>query len=270
MAGKNPLKIIMQWLKLPETRDIADLDDPATTELHRRIIEQKTFLRNTYIDFYRQFAKSVADPDNKVLVELGSGGGFIKKCIPNVITSDVLELAGVDKVFSAMQMPFDDGSVDAFFMIDVLHHISDTRAFFREAQRCLKVDGKIVMIEPANTIWARFIYTRWHHEGFDPGGRWGLEDTGPLSSANGAIPWIVFCRDRGIFQKEFPQLDIRQIRPHTPLRYLISGGLTLRQLLPGFAYPVVRAMEIILWPMNSIVGMFLTIELQKTRSPLGI
>lgn len=48
-------------------------------------------------------------------------------------------------------MPFQDKSVSAFMMIDVLHHIKDSRQFFKEMQRCLKPGGKIVMIEPANT-----------------------------------------------------------------------------------------------------------------------
>ena len=259
---------MLDWLRLPETAGVENLDDPATSLLHGRIIRKKAFLAKTYRSFYHVFRRAV-EPEvaGKTLVELGSGGGFIKEVIPNTITSDVMELPNVDRVFSAMEMPFADESVDAFFMIDVLHHIGDTHAFLRQGQRCLKDNGKIVMIEPANTMWARFVYTHFHHEGFDPSGRWGLEGTGPLSSANGAIPWIVFCRDRSMFESEFPHLKIRQVRCHTPLRYLISGGLTLRQLLPGFAYPAIRILETILWPLNRVVGLFLTIELQKTCSP---
>jgi hypothetical protein len=122
---------IIEWLKLPETRHIEDLDDPATTLLHAKIINKKPFLRKLYIDYYKQLRKAVPDFENKVLVELGSGGGFIKEIIGNVIMSDVLELPNVDKVFSAVSMPFGETSVDAFFMFDVLHHIADPRAFFR-------------------------------------------------------------------------------------------------------------------------------------------
>ncbi len=107
----------IDWLKLPETMGIEDLDDPATTLLHAEIIQKKPFLKKLYIDFYRQFEKAVSDSKNKVLVELGSGGGFIKEVINNVITSDVLELPNVDKVFSALDMPFEEASVDAFFYV---------------------------------------------------------------------------------------------------------------------------------------------------------
>ena len=253
----------VEWLKLPETRYIKDLDDPAATLLHAKIVQKKPFLKKLYIDFYKQFRRAVPDFEKKVLVELGSGGGFIKEVIGNVITSDILELPNVDKVFSAVSMPFEETSVDAFFMFDVLHHIADPKAFLKEALRCLKVSGKIVMIEPANTLWARFIYKNFHHERFDTQAKWGLEETGPLSQGNGAIPWIIFSRDRKIFENEFPSLRIVDMRNHTPLRYLLSGGLTLRQLVPSFTYPLIKAVEYGLSPINDWLGMFQTIELQR-------
>lgn len=254
---------IFEWLRLPETRCVKDLDDPATTLLHAKIIRKKPFLGKVYIDFYKQFKKTIPDYEKKFLVELGSGGGFIKEVIPNVITSDTLELPNVDKIFSVFDMPFEQGGVDAFFMLDVLHHITNPRAFFKEALRRLKAGGKIVMIEPANTLWSRVIYRNFHHELFDMQAQWELEEIGPLSHGNGALAWIIFTRDRKIFEEEFPSLKIVSMHNHTPLRYLLSGGLTLRQLVPSFTYPAVKAVEYLLSPLNKLLGMFQTIELQK-------
>ncbi len=254
---------LLELLKLPEVKSIEDLDDPASTALHRRIIQRKGFLKKLYIDFYRQFKCEMSRCEGKVLVELGSGGGFIKDVIPNVITSDVLELDSVDRVFSATDMPFDNASVDAFFMIDVLHHLPRPRLFFSEALRCLKPGGGIIMIEPANTVWSRFIYRNFHHEPFEPEAEWELDEGGPLSGANGAIPWIIFGRDRHLFEREFPDLKIISVRRHTPIRYLLSGGFTLRQLVPGWSYGLVKGFEYIVSPLNGITGMFQTIVLRK-------
>ena len=254
---------LLEWLKLPEIRDIDNLDAPDVTVLHADIIRKKPFLKRVYIDFYTQFAEFVQGHEGKVLVEIGSGGGFIKEVIGNVITSEVIELPGVDKVFSALDMPFDEGSVDAFFMFDVLHHITEPRKFFAEALRCLKEGGKIVMIEPANTPLSRYIYKNFHHEPFDEQSNWELDRIGRLSHANGAMPWIIFTRDREIFEKEFPFLKIVKIRNHTPLRYLLSGGLTLRQLVPSFTYTPIKYLEYLLFPLNNLLGMFQTIVLQK-------
>lgn len=264
--ARNIMKII-DWLRIPETMRIENLDDPATALLHAEIIQKKAFLKRLYIDFYRQLEKAVSDPEKKVLVELGSGGGFIKEVISNVITSDLLELPHVDRVFSAVSMPFENDSVDAFVMIDVLHHMADPGAFLEEAGRCLRDSGKIVMIEPANTPWSRFIYKNFHHELFDTTDQWKLERERPLSVANGALPWIIFSRDREQFDKAFPCLRIVRMYSHTPLLYLLSGGLTLRQLVPSFSYPVFKLLERVLSPFNSLLGMFQTIELQKVVCP---
>jgi SAM-dependent methyltransferase len=255
---------ITEWLKLPETKNIQNLDDASTTILHGKIIQKKPFLKRVYIDYYNQFKKSVPNNiEDKILIELGSGGGFLKEIIPNVITSDILDLPDVDKCFSGLRMPFEKNSIDAFFMIDVLHHINNSRLFFKELDRCLKVGGKVVMIEPANTLLGGFIFRNFHHEPFDTKGGWGLKGDGPLSSANMAIPWIIFYRDRKSFINDFPSLRIKELRPHTPFRYLLSGGVSMRQLLPTFSYNLVKGFETIISPFNRYLGMFYTIEIEK-------
>lgn len=252
-----------RFLQLPEVQDIKDVDDPETTLAYGRVIRKKPFLKRLYTDFYLQLKERLPQKNNPVYVELGSGCGFMKEVIPSVTTSDVLPLPDIDKQFSALHMPYADYSVDAFLMLDVLHHIGDTRAFFKELNRCLTTGGKILMIEPANTMWSRFLYKHFHQEPFDPSAGWEFPATGPLSSANSALPWILFYRDRLQFEKEFPALRIRTLRPHTPFRYVLSGGVTMRQLLPSFMYPFVKAFEFFLTPFNGHIGMFLTIEIEK-------
>jgi SAM-dependent methyltransferase len=255
---------VLSWLKLPEATEVQDLDDPNNIYVLRQIIQRKPFLRKTYIRFYKDLLVRTKDaPPDGLFIELGSGAGFLKSMAPYVVTSDVLPYEGVDRVFSALDMPFEDESVSAFMMIDVLHHIKDSRLFFKEMQRCLKPGGKIVMIEPANTPWSSFIYRNFHHEPFDIQGGWGFKEGGPLSGANMAIPWIIFERDLRIFNQDFPCLKVRDISAHTPLQYLISGGLSMRQLLPSWTCQVVQVLEYFLKPFNSFMGMFMTIELEQ-------
>jgi len=255
---------ILSWLRLPEAREVSDLDSLKTTELHGRIILKKPFLRKTYLGFYRQFSEAACLLPGQKAVEIGSGGGFLKKVMPQVTTSDVLPATGVDICFSAEKIPFDDNSVDAFFMLNVFHHIKDPRAFLSEAVRCLKPGGSIVMIEPANTAWGRLIYKTFHHEVFDVAAGWHVEGSGPLSGSNSAMPYIVFIRDREKFEAEFSTLKISGLYCHTPFSYLISGGFSIRQLLPGCLFGLVRTGEYILSPLNNYLGMFMTIKLVKT------
>lgn len=254
----------IDWLRLGESKEIVSLDDPSTSLLHAKIIQEKHFLKKIYIDFYKQFKKSMSgNSKEKVLIELGSGGGFIKEVIPNVITSDIIGLPTVDKIFSALRMPFENNTVDTFFMINVFHHINDAESFLKELDRCLKVGGKVVMIEPANTMWGRFIWKNFHHEPFDPSMEWFFEGTSPLSSANGALPWIVFCRDRERLKRQFPSLEIESLTVHTPFRYLASGGVSMKQFLPLSFYNLILGLEKALGLLSRYLGMFMTIRLRK-------
>ena len=255
---------ILRFLQLPYMSRMKDLDDPQITILRRGIIQENVFLKNLYTDFYSTFKRSLKHiPKRRKLVELGGGGGFIKKIIPDVITSDVIKLPDVDLHFSATDMPFKNESIDRFFMLNVIHHIHDTRLFFKEIDRCLKRGGMLIAIEPANTLWSRFIYQNFHYEEFNPQGDWTLKSQKALSDANGALPWIIFVRDRKKFQKLFPRLTIRNIIPHTPIQYLVSGGVSYRQLLPSWTYPFVKGIEDLATPLSRYIGMFYTIEIEK-------
>ncbi|OGX07984.1 MAG: hypothetical protein A2Z88_01460 [Omnitrophica WOR_2 bacterium GWA2_47_8] len=241
-----------------------NLDDPSTVFIHAKIIKRNRFLKNLYIDFYEQLKGPLKDlPVTATIVELGSGGGFIKEVLPQVMTTDIVNSSPVDMHFSGQDMPFGDKTVDAFVMLNVLHHIPDPKQFFSEINRCLKEGGKFVMIEPANTIWGRFVYRNFHHEPFDVKAGWKLEGSGPLTDANGALPWMIFIRDRKIFEGTFPKLKIKNIDHHTAFCYLLSGGVSYRPLVPAGMYHFFKFLGRVLRPLRRWVGMFYTIELQK-------
>lgn len=143
-------------LEHPLTRGLP-LDDPSTTEARRQIIQQKGFLRQIYVDWYRDVAAQVPPGEGAVL-ELGSGAGFLGEYIPDLVTSEILRCSGVRVVLDARQMPFRDGALRAVVMTDVLHHLPQVRAFFREAARCVRPGGAIVMVEPWVTPWSRVMY----------------------------------------------------------------------------------------------------------------
>jgi SAM-dependent methyltransferase len=239
-----------------------DIDSPERTLIHREILLKKKFMRELYLEWYTYFKQSFEGLTQGKMVEIGSGGGFLKEIIPEVLTSDIIPLPTNDLTFSALVMPFHDGELSAIFMIDTFHHLPDCEMFLKESERVLKVGGKIIMIEPANSLWGRFIYTNFHHEPFNPGGEWTFPSSGPLSGANGALPWIVFKRDRELFKEKFPSLTIKIMKNHTPLRYLLSGGFTMNQLLPDFMYSPIKWIEKLVLPVQGF-SMFTKIEIEK-------
>jgi SAM-dependent methyltransferase len=239
------------------------IDDPATTNLRRSIVTSKPFLRAIYEDWYRAILGRLPHGQGSIL-ELGSGAGFFQQFVPDVITSEVFECPGVQLVADARHLPFSAGELRAIVMTDVLHHIPDVASFFHEATRCLRPGGVVVMVEPWVSSWSRMIYTHLHHEPFEPEvERWDFPARGPLSDANGALPWILFERDRIRFEQVFPKLTIEEIRPMMPFRYLVSGGVSMRTLMPGWTTSLWKAIEKTCEPQMKRLAMFALISLRR-------
>ena len=140
------------------------LDTPERTVKHREIILNKPFLKNLYKEWYQIFTDEIPLLPEGKLVELGSGGGFLKESNPSVICTDILPMQTNDLTFSALNMPFRDEEISGLFMIDTFHHIPDAEIFLQETYRVLKKGGEIIMTEPANSIFTVSIYgnpKRW-------------------------------------------------------------------------------------------------------------
>nr|MDQ3072708.1 hypothetical protein [Bacteroidota bacterium] len=94
-------EFILKRLRLPEYNEDIDLDDPKVTEMRMGIILRKPFLRKLYTDWYNIFIKKLKGVPEGKIIEIGSGGGFLKEMLPEVITSDVMPLSCNDMAFSA-------------------------------------------------------------------------------------------------------------------------------------------------------------------------
>lgn len=259
-----PAALLRRLLGHPLTASL-DLDDPATTELRKQIILSKPFLKAIYDEWYTILVRGLPSGEGHVL-ELGSGAGYMARFLPELITSEVFYCSGVRLVADGRRLPFAEGSLRGILMTNVLHHIPNVREFFREALRCLRPGGKILMIEPWVTPWSRFVYTHFHHEPFDPEAPdWSFAADGPLSSANGALPWIIFDRDREKFRAEFPGLVVERVCPLMPFRYLVSGGVAMRSLMPGFTHSMWASLERALDAQMSRLGMFAAVSVVKSE-----
>jgi SAM-dependent methyltransferase len=246
----------------PLTRGL-DIDDPRTTHLRLQIIQQKSFLQQIYQEWYREIAATLPPGEGAVL-ELGAGAGFMRDFIPNLITSEIFYCPNIRAVLDGLRLPFVAKSLRGIVMTDVLHHLPQPRLFFAEATRCVRPGGVVVMIEPWVTPWSRFVYSRLHHEPFQPeSSSWELPIAGPLSGANGALPWIIFARDRSKFEQEFPRWQIELIKPIMPFRYLLSGGVSLRTLVPGCSFGLWREVENAFSRWSNQLAMFAQIVLRR-------
>jgi len=246
-----------------------DPDDSRTTELRRRIIKEKRFLHRIYEEWYGDLIAAIPAPDacpGRIL-ELGSGGGFLSDLLPECITSEVFYFKDMDLSLDARALPFADGSLRAIIMVDVFHHISNIVDFLREAERTLAPGGIVAMWESWNTPWSRFIYKTLHPEPFETEATdWSFTASGHLSGANGALPWIVFERDKAIFAKDFPQLKVEKLRLDYPFSYLASGGVSTWFSAPKMLFSLIRMLERRLSVFEKQMAMFAFILLRKVDS----
>ena len=250
------------WLAHPLTRGLSP-DDPRTTARRKQIVLAKPFLRRIYEGWYDEIRAALPEGPGAVL-EIGAGGGFLKQRVPDLVASEILPVPGVDVVLDGTALPFRDRSLRAIVMTNVLHHIGAPRAFLAEAGRCVREGGRIVCIEPWVSPWAALVMRVVNHEPFDPDARtWEFDAARPLSDANGALPWIIFERDRAVFQREFPQWDVEVRRPGMPFRYVLSGGVASRVSAPAWSFPLVTRIEQFLTDRTRRLDMFATIVLTR-------
>jgi len=259
------LKKLKTFLIHPLMRDI-DLDDPESISRVSQIIQEKSFLRQIYNHWYSSIRESLPDSIKGPVLELGSGGGFLEKYVPDLVKSEILQVPGVDIVLDGLLLPITRGSLRGIVMVDVLHHLPNAKSFFSEASYCVKKGGVLVMLEPWTTCWSRYVYGNLHHEPFDMDiDKWEFPKGGPLSQANSALPWIIFHRDSDIFQYEFPEWKIKDIKLHTPFTYLLSGGVSLRSFIPGFSFKLCQFFEHLLQPWMKSFAMFATIVIERKK-----
>jgi SAM-dependent methyltransferase len=202
-------------------------------------------------------------PQPGAILELGSGGSYLKDLETSIITSDVVANVA-DRVIDARHLPFADNSVRALLLTHVFHHIPDADVFFKEAQRVLVPGGVISMIEVAHTPFARFFFKNFHHEPYQDGCKdWAFAQNNSMMDSNQALSWMVFVRDRFEFEKRHPALKIETIASLPWLNYLLSGGVTARYLIPNFMNGLLIGIEKFLEPFAPVFSLHWHICIRK-------
>ncbi len=262
------LKIVSQKLADPRLEGI-DVDSDRLVEVHRQIMLEKPMMNQVFKDFYNK----CIELDNTYFsgtgqrIEIGAGVSFFKNEYPEVIATDIKEATNLDRVLDALNMDLADKSVSAFYGLNCFHHFPKPRKFFAELERTLVQGGGCVLIEPYYGPIATKMYKNlFDTEIFDPEQKEWESESGIMQGANQALSYMVFIRDRDKFEREFPQLEIVKIEIlNNYLRYLISGGLNFRSLLPSFISPLIRGTEYLFKPINKYLGLHYAIVIRKKK-----
>lgn len=235
---------------------------------HRERWDHKKILRDIYTDWYQTIIENITK-DGRTL-EIGSGGGNLKKYCSGLITSDCVYCEWLDVILDAHKLPYSDNSLDNIIIIDVLHHLECPYLFLQEVQRVLKNKGRLIMLEPYISPFSYLIYNYFHQEGmdfgfdaFDRGGDIERHYKKPFDG-NNAIPKIIFFKELKKFNNEFPSFQIVKQKLISFIFYPLSGGYEHKCLVPNWSVPVFLFLERVLslFPRLFAFRMFLVLELK--------
>lgn len=251
-----------------------DKDSEDRIKVHNEILSSKKMMREVFAEFYNS-CLAIAEKEftncNGDELEIGAGVSFFKSIRPNLIVTDIVPAPNLDMVLDAQNMhQIRDESLKAIYALNVFHHLPDPKLFFKELIRVLKPGAGCILIEPFYGTLAKPFYQNLHaSEHFNPEqADWEAKDEiGVMTNANQALSYIVLVRDRARFEALFPELEIVISRPlQNYLRYLFSGGINFRQLLPDLFIPILKLIEKMLKPVSKHTALHHMIVIRKKSS----
>lgn len=221
------------------------------------------------------FVASRIDGINSML-EIGAGRGLTQNYlkVDSLVKTDVIKQPWIDVVANGEGLPFEDGSFDAVLMVAVLHHMAFPLRALQEAQRVVRLNGKIFILEPHGSAALRLLLYAANHEYFDPTVNPYAEENCKSSIdpsiGNNAIGDLIFS-DHGQFRKRFPGLRVDHHKISEFLLFANSGGVNVSLPyipLPTRALTLVKRIDetiVARWP--NYFGLSQEIVLQRISEP---
>ena len=182
-------------------------------------------------------------------MEIGSGGGNIKKVIPECVTSDQFRKKNIDRIENIYKIKFNNNSLSNIILIDVFHHLEFPLVALNEIDRVLIKHGRLIMIEPAMGLIPRIIYKIFHYEpnGFNI--KINKRKKLPINFkfnkyfASQSFPWRIFFLNELDLKKNFKK---KKITLFSDFAFLLCGGYSYRSFYPEVFYPVIKYLDKIL------------------------
>jgi SAM-dependent methyltransferase len=228
---------------------------------HRRLWEAKPVLSRVYEPWFD--ALLGAAPRGARVLEVGAGPGLLeprarqKRDDLRWIATDIHAVPWNDLAADAGRLPLRDGAVGAVIGLDVLHHLADPAAFFREAARVLSPGGRVALVEPWITPFSWLIFRFLHQEdcrlSVDP---WRPFAGGGKDSFEGdaAVPWRL-VRDTEAARWRDLGLRPPRVRRMNALAYVATLGFRPASLLPLALARPAMALDRAATPVSALVAL---------------
>ncbi len=170
----------------------------------------------------------------KIIIELGSGNGCIKKILKNkkIILTDIVKYPWIDKKIDMLKINLGKKyykKVDVFIINHSLHHCANPYLCLEKISKYLKKGGVILINEPETSFMLKLIQIVLDDES------WSLND--PIFQKNKNLfnpknPWTsntaiaqLMFKDKKKFQNFFPIFKIEKNIVSEFFIFLNSGGV---------------------------------------------
>ena len=227
------------------------------------LLEERFSWMNRYID------------KDEIGLEVGSGAGFSKFYIKsqNLKLSDLSDDQHLDfKNIDAQSTGFEDSSFDYVIASNMIHHIPYPIKFFREMNRILKKNGKLIIFESYCSVVFQIATILMKHEGYDfTLNVW--DEKNPKSDAsdawagNIAVPHLIFDNLDQFKERLGSKFKIKHQKIYECLMFLNSGGVSSKTFyipLNTFFLKITNILDkILVGLLPKIFGMGRQIVLEK-------
>ena len=237
---------ILNLLREPTKRNLTE-DQSKRLEVDRKIMISKPEFLRVVSDIQNIMVSSAKLSESRIDLNLELGAGVIpmKNNFPNIKSTDIVSASHLDGILDATNLNLKDNSTQTLFLQNTFHHVPDPQKFFDESIRVLKNGGRIVIVNPFHNKLSSFLYPiLFKTETFDKRGSWNDASNHAMIGANQALSFIVFKRDIAKFNASNANLRLIHAEPlPSGLRYLLTGGLNFKKLMPDFVLKIISFIE---------------------------
>lgn len=239
-------------LRLPDAPvTIAQMKSQERLAVHRLVLGKKPAFRQVSLDIHKntlmEIEKRCIRLNGLPIIEIGAGVIPLSELSNSVFSTDIELSSGLDCIASATSLPIASGRVRAIVGQNVFHHIPDADGLITEAGRVLAPGGILILVEPYYGTFATLIFPAlFSSEGFDK--KKGVNE--PIKNVSGdvlpnqAVSYSYFsdnCTNPKLSESQMQVVYTAPLR--SGLRYLLSGALNFRKLLPDWILAIVRQLE---------------------------
>ncbi len=203
---------------------------------HNRLAwERKPLLGQIYSQFYAEILAWIDLTLPGRIIEIGSGIGNLKRCLPQALATDLSLNPWLDVLCDTYELPFARASVSHLILFDVFHHLQRPQAMLDEAARVLRAEGRLLLFEPFISVASFPVYGAFHPE---PIGWRSPIDLGgappsrprPYYAAQGNATRLFFHRPPDRWP---PGWEVLNRKVLAGFSYLLSGGFSRPAFYPA-------------------------------------